>query len=50
MVELLKDLHHVMAMFDLVPGINEDVMYVDDDESLEEFPKHHTHIALEDCG
>ncbi len=50
MAELLEDLLDVEAMFSQVPGVNENVVDVDDDESLEELPEHLIHIALEDGG
>ncbi len=50
MVEFLEDLLDVEAMFGQVPGVDEDIVDVDDDESLKELPEHLIHIALEDRG
>lgn len=38
--EFLEDLRHVMAMFSQVPGVNEDVVDVDNDKSVEEYLIH----------
>lgn len=42
--QLPKDLLHVVVMFGQVPGVDEDVIYVDDNE----LPKHLIHETLED--
>lgn len=36
------------AMFSQVPGMYEDDVDIDDNESLEELPEHLIHLALED--
>ncbi len=46
--QLLKDLLHVVAVFGLVSGVNEDVVNIDDDELMEELPEHLIHEPLED--
>ena len=45
--QLLQDLHQVLAMFGQVPGVDQDVVDVDDDEASEVLPEHLIHIAQE---
>ncbi len=47
LTELLEDLRYMVAMFGQVPGVDENVIDVDDHE-LEELPEHLVHEALED--
>lgn len=44
---LLEDLHHVAAMFDQVPGVDQDVVDVVEDETMEELQEHLIHVPLE---
>ncbi len=46
--QFLKDLLHVVAIFGLVPGVNEDIVNIDDDKLMEELPEHLIHESLED--
>ncbi len=46
--QFLKDLLHVVAMFSLVLGVDEDIINIDDDELMEELPEHLIHESLED--
>ncbi len=46
--ECLKDLLHVVAMFNQVPGVDEDIVDVDNDELVKKLPEHLIHESLED--
>ncbi len=46
--ELFQDLRDVVAMFGQVPGVNQDVVDVNYDKSVEELPEHFVHEPLED--
>ncbi len=39
----------MVAVFSLVPGVNEDVVNIDDDELMEKLSEHLIHEPLEDC-
>ncbi len=38
----------MMVMFGQVPGVDQDIVYVDDDKLVEELPEHLVHKPLED--
>lgn len=44
--ELLQELRNLKAMVDLVPGVNENIVDIDDNK-LEEFPERLVHEYLE---
>ncbi len=46
--ELFQDLRDVVAMFGQVPGVNQDVVDVHYDKSVEKLPEHLVHKPLED--
>lgn len=46
--QLLKDLLHVVVMFGQVLGVEEDVVDVDNDESVEKLLEHLINESLED--
>lgn len=48
--KFLEDLRRVLAMFDLVPVIDEDVIIIDNDKMMEEFLEHLVHETLVDGG
>lgn len=48
--KFLKDLHHVVAMVSQVPGVNEDFVDTDDDETVEELPENLVRESLEYRG
>lgn len=48
LLESLEDLLHMVVMFSQVLGVNEDVVDVHYDKSLEELLEHLVHEALED--
>ncbi len=48
LAELLEDLRNVAAMVGQVLGVNEDIIYVNDHELMEELPEHLVHESLED--
>lgn len=48
--KFLEDLRRVLAMFGLVPVIDEDVIIIDNDKMMEEFLEHLVHETLVDGG
>lgn len=46
--QLLKDQLHVVTMLSRVPGVDEDVVDIDNDESVEKLPEHLIHESLKD--
>lgn len=43
----LQDLCDMLVMLGLVPGVDENIVDVDDDELVEEFPEQLIHVPLE---
>lgn len=49
MAEYFQDLRHIEAKCGQVPGVDKDVVYIDHNKSVKEFPEHLIQIALEYC-
>ncbi len=50
LAEPLKDLRYMVAMVGQVPGVDEYIIDVDNDEGVEELSEHLVHEFLEDGG
>lgn len=46
----MEDLRHVVVMFGQVLGVCQDIVDVDNDETMEELPEHLIHVSLDHRG